>query len=296
MFNGTGVAMVTPFHPNGDVDFGGLEAVINHIIGGGVDYIVVLGTTGETATLTKDEKKQIFKRSVDLTNGRVPLVAGIGGNNTYEVLKDIEAFDITGYSAILSVSPYYSKPTQEGIYQHYKAIAEKSPLPVILYNVPGRTGSTISAETTIRLANDFKNIVATKEASGSFDIFNQIMRDKPADFMLISGDDPVTLPMIAMGASGIISVIGNAVPRVFSDMIRLCLKGDYAAARPLHYKLIEFTALMFAEGNPGGVKHALKELGICGDTLRLPLVNVSNSTAQKIGIQLQQINLVAQPA
>lgn len=288
--------MVTPFHPNGDVDFGGLEAVINHIIGGGVDYIVVLGTTGETATLTKDEKKQIFKRTVELTAGRVPLVAGIGGNNTYEVLKDIEAFDTNGYSAVLSVSPYYSKPTQEGIYQHYKAIAEKSPLPIILYNVPGRTGSTISAETTIRLANDFKNIVATKEASGSFDIFNQIMRDKPADFKLISGDDPVTLPMIAMGASGIISVIGNAVPRIFSDMIRLCLSGDYTAARPLHYKLIEFTSLMFAEGNPGGVKHALKELGICGDTLRLPLVKVSSSTAQKIAVQLKQISLATQPA
>jgi 4-hydroxy-tetrahydrodipicolinate synthase len=280
-FNGTGVAMVTPFHPNGDVDFGGLEAVINHIIGGGVDYIVSLGTTGESATLSKDEKKQVWKRTVELTDGRVPLVAGIGGNNTYEVLKDLEAFDTTGYDAILSVSPYYSKPTQEGIYQHYKAVAEKAPLPVILYNVPGRTGSTVSAETTLRLAHDFKNIIATKEASGSFDIFNHIMRDKPADFMLISGDDPVTLPMIAMGAAGIISVIGNAVPKIFSDMVKLCLKGDYVAARPLHYKLIEFTSLMFAEGNPAGVKH--------GDTVRLPLVNVSSPTAQKIAQQLKTL-------
>lgn len=289
MFNGTGVAMVTPFHPDGEVDFGGLEAVINHIIGGGVEYIVSLGTTGESATLSKDEKKQVWKRTVELTAGRVPLVAGIGGNNTYEVLKDIEAFDTTGYDAILSVSPYYSKPTQEGIYQHYKAIAEKAPLPVILYNVPGRTGSTISAETTLRLAHDFKNIIATKEASGSFDIFNHIMRDKPADFMLISGDDPVTLPMIAMGCSGVISVIGNAVPRIFSDMVRLCLKGDYAAARPLHYQLIEFTNQMFAEGNPAGVKHALKELAVCGDAVRLPLVNISSQTAQKIATQLKGI-------
>ncbi|OCX51474.1 4-hydroxy-tetrahydrodipicolinate synthase [Mucilaginibacter sp. PPCGB 2223] len=288
-FNGTGVAVITPFHPNGEVDFGGLEAVINHIIGGGVEYVVSLGTTGESATLNKDEKKQVWKRTVEFNNGRVPLVAGIGGNNTYEVLRAIEEFDTTGYSAILSVSPYYSKPTQEGIYQHYKAIAEKSPLPVILYNVPSRTGSTISAETTLRLAHDFKNIIATKEASGSFDIFNQIMRDKPADFKLISGDDPVTLPMMAMGCSGVISVIANAVPKVMSDMVRLCLKGDFATAQPLHYSTIEFTRLMFAEGNPGGVKEALKQLGVCGNTVRLPLVGVSRSTADQIGIQLKQL-------
>ncbi len=289
-FNGTGVAVITPFHPNGEVDFGGLEAVINHIIGGGVEYVVSLGTTGESATLNKDEKKQVWKRTVEFNKDRVPLVAGIGGNNTYEVLKSIEEFDTTGYSAILSVSPYYSKPTQEGIYQHYKAIAEKSPLPVILYNVPSRTGSTISAETTLRLAHDFKNIIATKEASGSFDIFNQIMRDKPADFKLISGDDPVTLPMIAMGCSGVISVIANAVPRVMSDMVRLCLKGDFAGAQPLHYSAIEFTRLMFTEGNPAGVKQALKQLGVCGETVRLPLVGVSPSTADQIAIQLKKLS------
>lgn len=288
-FNGTGVAMVTPFHPNGDVDFGGLEAVINHIIGGGVEYIVSLGTTGESATLSKDEKKEIFKRTVELTNGRVPLVAGIGGNNTYEVLKTIEEFDTTGYDAILSVSPYYSKPTQEGIYQHYKAIAEKSPLPIILYNVPGRTGSTVSAETTLRLAHDFKNIIATKEASGSFDIFNYIMKNKPADFMLISGDDAIALPMISLGGSGVISVIGNAVPKPLSDMVRFALAGDYIAARPLHNSLVDFTTLCFAEGNPAGVKHALKELGVCTDSVRLPLVNISDATAQKIAIQLKSL-------
>jgi 4-hydroxy-tetrahydrodipicolinate synthase len=288
-FHGTGVAMVTPFHPNGDVDFDGLEAVINHIIGGGVEYLVSLGTTGESATLNKDEKKAVWKRTVEFTNSRVPLIAGIGGNNTYEVLKDIEEFDTTGYDAILSVSPYYNKPTQEGIYQHYKAIAENSPLPIFIYNVPGRTGSSISADTTLRLAHDFKNIIATKEASGNFDQFNYIMRNKPEDFLFISGDDPVTLPMIAMGAAGIISVIGNAVPRQFSDMIRLCLKGDFINARPLHYKLIEFTSLVFAEGNPAGVKHALKELGICGDTVRLPLTSIGSQTATKIVEQLKSL-------
>jgi 4-hydroxy-tetrahydrodipicolinate synthase len=281
-FNGTGVAIVTPFQRGGDVDFGGLEAVINHIIGGGIEYVVSLGTTGENATLSKDEKKQVWKRTVEINKGRVPLVAGIGGNNTYEVLKTIEEFDTDGYDAILSVSPYYSKPTQEGIYQHYKAIAEKAPLPIILYNVPSRTGSTISAETTLRLAHDYKNIIATKEASGSFEIFNHIMRDKPADFKLISGDDPVTLPMMGLGASGVISVIANAVPRVMSDMVRLCLKGDYAAARTLHYSAIDFTTLMFCEGSPAA-------LGVCGDTVRLPLVNVSKITADKIATELKKL-------
>lgn len=290
IFNGTGVAMVTPFHPNGEVDFGGLEAVINHIIGGGVEYLVSLGTTGESATLNKDEKKEIWKRTVEFTNGRVPLVAGIGGNDTYAVLKSIANFDATGYDAILSVSPYYNKPTQEGIYQHYKAIAEQSPLPIIIYNVPSRTGSSISAETTLRLAHDFKNIIGTKEASGNFDLFNQIMKDKPEDFLFISGDDPVTLPMIAMGAAGVISVIGNALPRITSDMVRMCLKSDFISARPLHYSLIEVTQLMFAEGNPAGVKQALKQLGICGDTVRLPLVNVGKQTADNISAQMQKLS------
>lgn len=281
--------MVTPFQADGAVDFSGLETVVNHIIGGGVEYLVILGTTGESATLNKQEKKDIWSSTVKFTNGRVPLVAGIGGNNTYEVLKSIEEFDTTGYDAILSVSPYYNKPTQEGIYQHYKAIAENSPLPIILYNVPGRTGSMVSAETTVRLAHDFKNVIATKEASGSFDQFNAIMRDKPEDFLFISGDDPVTLPMVAMGAAGVISVIGNAIPKAMSDMVRLCLKGDYANARPLHYSLIEFTRLMFTEGNPAGVKQAMKELGICGDEVRLPLTRVSSDTAAKISAELQKI-------
>ena len=281
--------MITPFQADGAVDFEGLRAVINHIIDGGVEYLVSLGTTGESATLSKAEKKEIWKRTVEFVDGRVPLVAGIGGNNTYEVLQSLNEFDATGFDAILSVSPYYNKPTQEGIYQHYKAIAQTAPLPVILYNVPGRTGMSMTAETTLRLAHDFDNIIATKEASGNFDQFNRIMMDKPEDFMLISGDDPVTLPMIALGAAGIISVIGNAIPAPFAQMVRLCLKGDYVAARPIHYSSINFTQMMFAEGNPAGVKAALKELGICGDTLRLPLVNVSDELAQKISTELKQI-------
>ncbi|MBW4891297.1 4-hydroxy-tetrahydrodipicolinate synthase [Mucilaginibacter sp. HMF5004] len=288
-FYGTGVAMVTPFQADGAVDFSGLETVVNHIIGGGVEYLVILGTTGESATLSKQEKKDVWSNTAKFNNGRVPLVAGIGGNNTYEVLKSMEEFDTAGYDAILSVSPYYNKPTQEGIYQHYKAIAENAPLPVILYNVPGRTGSMVSAETTIRLANDFKNIIATKEASGSFDQFNYIMKDKPKNFLFISGDDPVTLPMIAMGCAGVISVIGNAIPKEISDMVRLCLKGDYESARPLHYSMIEFTRLMFAEGNPAGVKQAMKELGVCADHVRLPLTKVSSATAAKISAELQHL-------
>jgi 4-hydroxy-tetrahydrodipicolinate synthase len=205
------------------------------------------------------------------------------------VVEAVKEFDTAGYDAILSASPYYNKPIQEGIYQHYKAIAESSALPILLYNVPGRTGSNVNAETTVRLAHDFKNIIGTKEASGNFDQFNQIMRDKPADFLFISGDDPVTLPMIAMGAVGVISVIGNALPKPFSDMIRTCLSGDFKAAQQTHYRLIEFTRLMFAEGSPGGIKTALQQLGVCSDALRLPLVQVSTAAAEKISTELKAI-------
>ena len=281
-FYGTGVAIVTPFQADGQVDYNGLTNVINHLINGGVEYLVSLGTTGENATLSQEEKQKIWIHTADVTAGRVSLIAGIGGNNTHEVVEQIKQFNIKGYDAILSASPAYNKPTQEGIYQHYKAIAENSPLPVILYNVPSRTGSNITAETTVRLANDFKNIIGIKEASGNFDQFNQIMRDKPEGFLFISGDDPVTLPMIALGAVGVISVIANALPRQFSDMVRLCLKGDYKAAQKPHSDLIDFTRLMFTEGSPAGVKTALKHLGVCGDALRLPLVQVSENTASKI--------------
>jgi 4-hydroxy-tetrahydrodipicolinate synthase len=281
-FYGTGVAMVTPFAADGQVDYDSLKKLINYLIEGGIDYLVSLGTTGESATLNKDEKKKVLEFTAETANKRVPLVAGIGGNNTREIVAQVKGFDVAGYDAVLSVSPYYNKPTQEGIYQHYKAISENSDLPVILYNVPGRTGGNIAAETTVRLASDFKNIIAIKEASGNFDQFNQIMRDKPEEFLLISGDDPVTLPMTALGAAGVISVVANALPQQFSDMVRLCLQGDYNAAQKVHYKLIEFTRLMFCEGNPAGVKSALKYLNICEDHLRLPLVPVSDKTAQRI--------------
>jgi 4-hydroxy-tetrahydrodipicolinate synthase len=289
MFHGTGVAMVTPFNAQDQVDYAGLENLINYLIDGGINYLVSLGTTGESATLSNEEKKKVWAFTAEKVNKRVNLVAGIGGNNTYEVVNAVKEFDTTGYDAILSASPHYNKPIQEGIYQHYKAIAEASPLPILLYNVPGRTGSNMSAETTVRLAKDFKNIIGIKEASGNFDQFNQIMRDKPEDFLFISGDDPVTLPMIAMGAVGVISVVGNAIPRQFSEMISTCLSGDFKAAQQSHYQFIEFTRLMFAEGSPGGVKTALKHLGVCGDSLRLPLVQVSDSVAGRIAEELTTI-------
>ncbi len=286
-FHGTGVALVTPFNTDGTVDYLGLKNLINHLVDGGIDYLVSLGTTGETATLSKDEKKKVWEFTAEINNGRLPLVAGIGGNDTRVIGEDIKEFEHNQYSAILSVSPYYSKPTQEGIYQHYKYLSELSELPILLYNVPGRTGSNMSPETTCRLANDCKNIIGTKEASGSFDQFNQIMRDKPADFLLISGDDPIALPMMAIGAVGVISVLGNALPKQLSDMIRLCLKGDFTAALPAHLSLLEITRLLFAEGNPAGVKAALKQLGVCDDVVRLPLVKASEALNQAIATALR---------
>jgi 4-hydroxy-tetrahydrodipicolinate synthase len=285
-FYGTGVAMITPFQADGQVDYDALQKLIDHLIDGGIEYLVSLGTTGESATLSKEEKKQVFAFTAQTVNKRVPLIAGIAGNNTLNVVAEIKAFDTTGYDAILSASPHYNKPTQEGIYQHYKALAEASPLPIILYNVPSRTGTSVSAETTVRLANDFKNIIGIKEASGSFELLNQLMRDKPEDFLVISGDDPISLQMIAMGAVGVISVVGNALPKQFSDMIRKCLEGDFKGAQLAHYSMIEFTRLMFAEGSPAGVKSALKSLEVCDDTLRLPLVTVSAEAEEKIKNQI----------
>lgn len=288
-FYGTGVAIITPFQQNGEIDFNALKNLIDYLIEGGVEYIVSLGTTGENVVLNAEEKKKVWSFTAEAVNGRIGLVAGIGGNNTAEVVEQIKAFDATGYDAILSASPSYNKPTQEGIYQHYKAIAKASPLPVILYNVPGRTGSNVSADTTVRLARDFKNIIGTKEASGNFDQFNQIMRDKPEGFLLISGDDPVTLPMMALGAVGAITVIGNALPRQTSDMVRAALNSDYAAAQKAHFSLVEFTRLCFAEGSPAGVKTALKLLGVCGDTVRLPLVQVSSNTVDLFKKEIEKI-------
>lgn len=291
-FHGTGVAIITPFKSDGSIDHTALKTVIDHIINGGAEYIVSLGTTGEAATLDSDEKKAVWETTVSHVNGRVNLVAGIGGNNTSEVLKDLKKFDSNGFDAVLSVCPYYNKPSQEGIYQHYKAIAENSSLPIILYNVPGRTGVNMTAETTLRLAHDHKNIIAMKEASGNFEQFNKIIKDKPEDFLFISGDDPITLPLIAMGAAGVISVIGNALPGIFSTMVRMCLDGKFIEAQPLHHSLTEITTLCFVEGNPGGVKSAMKLLGICGDTMRLPLVNISEGTENQIRAKLEQLHLL----
>lgn len=292
-FHGTGVAIVTPFKADGSVDHSGLKKIIDYIISGGVEYLISLGTTGEAATLSSDEKKAVWNTTVEHNAGRVPLIAGIGGNNTAEVIRDLKKFESKGFDAVLSVSPYYSKPTQEGIYQHYKAISEASELPLILYNVPGRTSMNMSADTTLRLAHDFKKIIGIKEASGSFDQFNKILKDKPEDFLFISGDDAIALPLIAMGAAGVISVIGNALPEIFSTMVRMCLDGKFIEAQPLHYSLTEITNLFFAEGNPAGVKAALKLLGICGDELRLPLVHVSAETARLIQTELQKLNLIS---
>ncbi|UPZ36254.1 4-hydroxy-tetrahydrodipicolinate synthase [Sphingobacterium sp. PCS056] len=287
--HGAGVALVTPFNADGTVDFDSLAQLIDYQIDSGMNYLVSLGTTGEVATLTKEERKRIWDFTVKQVNARVPLVAGIGGNNTAEIVEQIKNFDPAGFCAILSVSPYYNKPVQEGIYQHYKAIAEASPLPIILYNVPGRTGSNMTPATTIRLAKDFKNIVATKEASGNFAQFNEILRDKPEDFLLISGDDPATLPMMALGAVGIISVVGNAYPAQVSKLAALCTAGNYAEARAIHNSLLEITDLCFVEGNPCGVKYILQEIGIGQDHVRLPLIPVSANTQAAIQVEMQKL-------
>ena len=291
-FHGTGVALITPFKSDGSVDYSGLKKIIDYTISGGVEYLVSLGTTGETATLSSEEKIAVWETTVEHTAGRVSLIAGIGGNNTAKVVHDLKNFKSTGFDAVLSVSPYYSKPTQEGIYQHYKAIADVSELPLILYNVPGRTGMNMTADTTLRLAHDFKNIIGIKEASGNFDQFNTIIRDKPEEFLFISGDDALALPLISMGAVGVISVIGNALPGILSTMVRMCLDGKFIEAQALHYSVVEITNLFFAEGNPGGVKSALRLLNICDDNLRLPLVNVSPETKELIEAEIHKLNLI----
>lgn len=279
---GTGVAIVTPFKKNGTVDFTALKKLVNHLINGKVEYLVVLGTTGESVTLSKEEKQEVMDCVVKENKKRVPLVLGVGGNNTSEVVKQIEKVDSKNFSAILSVSPYYNKPSQEGIYQHYKAISKVSKLPIILYNVPGRTSSNISADTTLRLAKDFKNIVAIKEASGSLAQCMQIINGRPKNFLVISGDDNLTLPIIACGGDGVISVVANAYPKDFSDMVRAALGDDLDTARQLHYKLMDFTDLLFADGNPGGIKYALSAMKITETYVRLPLVEPNDKVKQKI--------------
>ena len=282
LLKGTGVAIITPFTKSGKVDFAGLTNVVNHIIKGKCEYIVVLGTTGETATLSTNEKMEVVAHIVKENKKRVPLVLGIGGNNTQEVIEIIKQNDLKDFAAILSVSPYYNKPSQRGIYEHYKAIAHSTSKPIILYNVPGRTASNITAETTLKLANDFKNIVAIKEASGNMEQCMTIINNRPKDFLVISGDDNLTLPLLACGADGVISVLANAYPKDFSEMVRSGLKGDFATARKLHYKTFEITNQLFADGNPGGVKRALELLKICGPDVRLPLVKPNENVQQKL--------------
>ena len=279
---GTGVAIVTPFAKSGLVDYDALTKLINHLIKGKVEYLVVLGTTGETATLTKKEKEQVIAHVIKETKKRIPLVLGIGGNNTQEVIDTIKHTDLSAFAAILSVSPYYNKPSQRGIYEHYKAIAKSTKKPIILYNVPGRTASNITAETTVKLAKDFKNIVAIKEASGNIEQCMAIIKHKPKDFMLICGDDNLTLPLLACGASGVISVLANAFPSSFSNMVRAGLKEDFDTARKLHYYTFDITNQLFADGNPGGVKVALELLNICKSTLRLPLVEPNDQVKKKL--------------
>lgn len=274
---GTGVALVTPFLDNGDIDMPALQKLVDHMANGKVEYLVILGTTGESATLSKDEKQQVFSAVNRFNAGRMKLVAGIGGNDTRAVVDNLKSFDLNGFMAILSVSPYYNKPNQEGLFQHYKAISEASPLPVIMYNVPGRTGMNVSVATTLRLARECKNIIATKEASGNMEQIMQIIAEKPEGFEVISGDDGLTLPLIACGAIGVISVVANAYPQEFSDMVRFCLQGDYAAARPVHQNMLAIIHSLFAEGSPSGIKAYLSEMGIAGNNFRLPVVPVSSS-------------------
>ncbi|MDZ4845935.1 MAG: 4-hydroxy-tetrahydrodipicolinate synthase [Chitinophagales bacterium] len=276
-FRGTGVALVTPFKENGSVDYVGLKRVIDHTIKGKVEYLVTLGTTGESVTLTKEEKSKVLEFTVEAVKGRVPLVAGFGGNNTAEIIDTLKYTELRGIDAVLSVSPYYNKPTQEGIYRHYRAIADASPVPVILYNVPSRTASNILAATTLRLAKDSKNIIGIKEASGDFQQVMTILRDKQQDFCVISGDDAITFPLVFLGCDGVISVVANAFPKEFSEMVRAALNYDVVRGRKLHYKLLEVMSLIFREGNPAGIKAALEILGVCGSEVRMPLAPATDS-------------------
>lgn len=288
---GVGVALVTPFNEQKEINFSEFEKVVNYVIDGGVDYVVVLGTTGESVTLNKQEKQDLIKASVETTNKRVPVIAGFGGNDTRSIIEDINHADLTGVDGILSVSPYYNKPTQEGIYEHYKAIANNTELPIILYNVPGRTASNIRASTTLQLANNFKNIIGIKEASNDWMQIFWLAREKPQDFLLISGNDDLIVPQISIGYDGVISVIANATPKLFSDMVHQALEGDFASARQTVYKIDELITYLFEQGNPAGVKAAMKHLGVCDDHVRLPLMPINADLRNKIGAKLAAIGL-----
>ncbi len=269
-FKGLGVAMVTPFNKEGQVDYNALKNLTEHLISNGVDYLVVMGTTGENPTLSADEQKRILDQVISVNEKRKPIVFGVGGNNTLALAYKLSSMSFDGIDGILSVSPYYNKPNQEGIYQHYMRLADSSGAPLIIYNVPGRTGSLIQADTTLRIS-EHENIIATKEASGSLDVCMEILRNKSDDFMVISGDDNYTLPYISLGMSGVISVIGNAYPKSFSQMVHYALDGNMENARYLHYKLLPLMNAIFLDGNPGGIKIVLKELGITEEYMRMPL-------------------------
>ncbi|MDD3687872.1 MAG: 4-hydroxy-tetrahydrodipicolinate synthase [Bacteroidales bacterium] len=281
-FTGTGVAMITPFNDDKSIDFDAFAKLIDDLISGGVDYLVVMGTTAESATLSQDEKDEILAFSKKQINGRVPIMYGIGGNNTMEVINKIKSADLTGVDGILCVAPYYNKPNQEGIYQHFAAIATVCPVQIILYNVPGRTGINMLPDTVLRLANDFESITAIKEACGSVDQIMQIIKNKPIDFTVISGDDALTLPLIAVGAEGVISVAANAFPKQMSDLVRLSMKGEFSQALPIHYKLLDSISNMFAEGSPCGVKEYMSQQGRIKNELRLPMVPASEKLREKI--------------
>ncbi|MBX7243360.1 MAG: 4-hydroxy-tetrahydrodipicolinate synthase [Bacteroidia bacterium] len=283
-FIGTGVAVITPFTQSGEIDFKGINNIVHHLTEGGVEYLVVLGSTGEAATLNASEKQQVLEAYLKANNGNLPVVVGAGGNDTREVCQQVDFFtqNYPGISGILSVSPYYNKPSQEGIYQHYKAVSESTSLPVILYNVPGRTGSNISAQTTIRLAENCKNVHAIKEASGNLEQIMEIIRYAPSGFQVISGDDALTLPIIACGGKGVISVVAHAAPYTFSEMVRFALNGNLQEAKKLHYSLWDWYSTAFAEGNPVSIKAILECAGICSRQVRLPLVKGSETLTERI--------------
>ena len=288
---GVGVALVTPFTENGAVDYSALTHLVEHVIAGGVDYLVVLGTTAETPTLSLEERKAVIRCVKEVNGGRLPIVLGAGGNCTADVVSYLRTGDFDGIDAVLSVTPYYNKPSQEGIYQHYKAIAEAAPCSVVLYNVPGRTGVNMQPSTVLRLARDFSNIIAVKEASGSLSQAAYVLKDCPAGFSVISGDDNLTLPMVALGGAGVISVAANVFPEKFCKMVHLALEGRFTEAAPLHLSMMETVDALFAEGNPSGVKAALSCCGLMGNRLRLPLVPVSETLCSKIGSLLNSNDL-----
>lgn len=281
-FKGMGVALVTPFNENKEVDFASLERLVRHIITGGANYLVIQGTTGESVTIKPNEKRAILDFILEINNKKLPVVYGVGGYDTQEILDVFEDFDFTGVDAILSVSPYYNKPTQEGIYQHYKELNKYTPKPIILYNVPGRTGRNMQAETTLRIANECKNIIGIKEASGSFNQIMSIIQEKPNDFLVICGDDAIALPAMSIGADGVISVIGNAFPKEFTQMIQLANEQKYNEAKAIHYALLDIVQHLFIESNPSGIKEVLKCMRLCENYTRLPIVPVSAELSKKI--------------